>query len=393
MLIGFQSCVKNVNDSFNPYDRPEDSTIIAIPIEIPFDLEKDKFSEAVRFCYSDIFSNVDYIKLSDTQDISLGSIDKFEVLKDESIVVLDRTNGCICRFDSVGHFLNQIGQRGHAGDEYITAEDFQYDYFNEEIVINDRNSGALKIYDLDGRYKRSLTLGLYFSSFGVISKDYYVVNMDYSESPEEGETSYNLKIIDRNGDVVKELVPYTSSEHQNFVWEEMFKNSNGVLICNDYCSSLLFTFIGLETKPMYYLDFEENMIPNKIRSSREANIGKKVICRKFYETDSYFILLLEQKSMLLTCIIDKQNLSKSFIKLKGYNDVKGIVGRQLFSYVHNNKIYYIFDPYEIQGFLDNIDNERAKIERRNGNVTPQDIELLKDLSKNVNPIIQICTMK
>ena len=99
---------------------------------------------------SDIFSEVEYIPLEDTFNSTVGMIEKLAVTPDGDMIVFDRRNGIIVRYNRDGHYMNKIGERGHQKNEYVRPIDIAYDPYNKQVIVWDNVRKALLYYDIKG---------------------------------------------------------------------------------------------------------------------------------------------------------------------------------------------------------------------------------------------------
>ena len=82
-----------------------------------FDRSKE-LPKNLDFRFSELYSNVEYIKLEDTEVSSLGEVASIQITKDNDFIVFDSNNKKILRFDATGKFTNAIGCQGKAKNEY-----------------------------------------------------------------------------------------------------------------------------------------------------------------------------------------------------------------------------------------------------------------------------------
>ncbi len=89
---------------------------------------------------------------------------------------------------------------------------------------------------------------------------------------------------------------------------------------------------------------------------------------------------------------DKKDPSNVFLKNLAFNDLKGKIEIPFFNHVQDNKVYTFFDPSVVDAEYDNFKRYKTTFEENHGTVIPEDIEIMEDLSKHNNPVIQICTL-
>ena len=102
------------------------------------------------------FMDVEYVAL-ETTDVFLNS----GSLKDvgNKYIVIANTqaqNGDIFIYDRSGKGLRKINRRGGGGEEYIDPIMIALDEENNELFVNDIHSSRIQVYDLHGKFRRTL---------------------------------------------------------------------------------------------------------------------------------------------------------------------------------------------------------------------------------------------
>lgn len=401
LTLLFSACNNNSPSVYcsADYVPTEDVTIFDFK-DIDFDaIVNGKQGE---FKFSELYSNVKYIKLEATEQSTLGEIYKMEVLPNGDFIVFDKSHQILARFNSIGHFLNNIGNIGKAKNEYVKISDFMYDPFTDQIVIVDAHCRALKFYSLHGEYVSGIKFDKMFHCFGIIDEERIAILMNHLDWPQKNELSYNLLVYDRKGSLLAKYEPYTKDQYKLiFDSRETFKFQNKKLIGNELYLPVVFTFEKEKIVPLYYLDFGDKQLPIDYYKTAEIvdfrknyDRSKIAYCKKFYETDSNFILNIVYGSKNLLYIKNKKNPdAAAIIKNIGINDLNGKIGDFGFDYFHKNNIYAIIEPWIIQSQYDMYQEHTSLYEEERGTVTPEDIEIMKDLMNHNNPIIQVCTLK
>lgn len=406
LFISFTICVltmscNDVANSSNTLKEEIPTTTITVK---DFDFNVNEyFPTNGVFKYSEIFSNVEYVKLQSNENSTIGNISKMEVTNEGDYIIFDLHNGKIARFNSSGIFLNQIGCRGKGKHEYLYPIDFVYNPFDNQIIILDMPTTSLKFYKTDGTFIRVMKFDFIFKSFGIIDKDYIAICTDYAKASNSKKEEYNFKIYDMQGNLVSQYDPYnTVGNLFGRGGMETFKYQNGHLLCNPRYSSVIYSFNQKNMFPLYRLDFGKKTIPNEIvkempNSSEMQSWLKKnenTYCVKFFEGSKNYVMLLSANGgNIVIYLQDKKDAKKTFAKTYGYNDLGGIIGKDFFTYFHNDTFYYVLDPSEAQSFLEQIESNRQEIEKTHGGIRDKDITILKEISNHTNPIIQICTLK
>ena len=101
------------------------------------------------------FMDVEYIPLETNEEfINQGCVD---AIGEKYIIVTNyRDDGDIFVYDRSGKAIRKINRKGQGGEEYISCRSVILDEENNEMFINDFWARKIKIYDLEGNFKRSI---------------------------------------------------------------------------------------------------------------------------------------------------------------------------------------------------------------------------------------------
>ncbi len=373
-----------------------------IPVnDISIDYSKifvDSYTEA-KYHYSDLFKDVEYVTLDDKDDALVGCIDKMIITHQGDYIFFDSRSKSIKRFDSNGKFLNSIGQVGHASNEFITPFDVQYDNKTQQLFVLDFFNRKIKIYTIEGIFKKNLNIDFPVSSFGLVDENHIVINSNFYDVPKSGDIAYNLKVCDYEGNILKQYDPYTSVRHDlqyGLVDQNMFTIQGEKLYCQEMYSSLIFTFDGKELVPLYNLDFGEKQIPAAVLDTATSvlNIDNwryekgNVFCDRFYESKKHFVMeLIPNTNFPAIYIIDKDELECGKLILNLTNDMSGQLDSNALAFFKDDTFYYTFDWTDAERELEHIEKGNTT------QYTQADIAILKELATKRNIIIQKCTLK
>ena len=81
-------------------------------------------------------------------------------------------DGNIFVYGRNGKAIRKINRKGQGGEEYVSMRSVSLDEENEEIFVNDFHAKKIRVYDLEGNFKRSLNQRSEKSSFYVEMLDY-----------------------------------------------------------------------------------------------------------------------------------------------------------------------------------------------------------------------------
>ena len=119
-------------------------------------------------------------------------------------------DGNIFVYGRNGKAIRKINRKGQGEEEYVSMRSVSLDEENEEIFVNDFHAKKIRVYDLEGNFKRSLNQRSEKSSF-------YVEMLDYDKDNLICYDKFNfevpfLLVSKQDGSITKEItVPYNYS--------------------------------------------------------------------------------------------------------------------------------------------------------------------------------------
>ena len=368
-------------------------------------------NNAAELRYSDVYTDVSYVKLESKKESSIGIIDKLEISKHNDIIIFDKANGKILRFTPTGKFLNNIGRMGHAKNEYVCPELMAYDEYNDNVIVYDGAKKMLMHYSIDGLLVNETALPKYIADFGVVNESTLAIFANHRDILEDGQTAYNMELIDYGGNVKSQYEPYTN-EKENFkpAPNNTFINNDGQLLYHQYYTPTFYSITEEGIKQAIYLDFMSKQIPpDWLSSNKDMDVNEKIFrsdndvayCNVLYHSENYYILnaTLGKKGEIATIFINKKDTSKQTMGTFMFNDIYGILTSSVSLY-KKGKVYGVINPETVDNFTSTIndpmsyDNYKHVLRKRKKyTITDNDTCLIHEMSNNTNPIIQICTVK
>ena len=151
------------------------------------------------------FMDVEYIVL-ETNDDFLNQGFVMDIGK-EIILVRNRNNdGDIFVYERQGKALRKINRLGQGGEEYTRALGITLDEENNEMFVNDHYTRRILVYDLYGKFKRSLKYkqgdeSLFYTDIFNYDRDYLICYDQFNEkiafvliSKQDGSITKEIKI-------------------------------------------------------------------------------------------------------------------------------------------------------------------------------------------------------
>ena len=130
----------------------------------------DSYSTKKELVLQD-FMDVEYIPL-ETNDEFINRACVQAVGEKYIIVTNFYDDGNIFVYGRNRKAIRKINRKGQGGEEYVSMRSVSLDEENEEIFVNDFHAKKIRVYDLEGNFKRSLNQRSEKSSFYVEMLDY-----------------------------------------------------------------------------------------------------------------------------------------------------------------------------------------------------------------------------
>ena len=152
--------------------RPEADAEGVVTIHVPD--YPTSWEQGDTLLSSALYTQQRYVPLEIHPDCELNSISRLIALPDHSMIAANGDRKNIGRFDSLGHFMNNIGAVGHAGSEYVFPIDVTYDKYHNQVIVLD-NPGFLYYYNIDGSFIRKVQIPCYDGGLNVLSPDLLLI--------------------------------------------------------------------------------------------------------------------------------------------------------------------------------------------------------------------------
>ena len=122
------------------------------------------------------FMDVEYIPLETNDEfVNQGCV---EAVGEKYIIVTNYvSDGNIFVYDRNGKAIRKINRKGQGGEEYTSCRSITLDEENEELFVNDNYAKKIRVYDLEGNFKRSLNQKSEKNSFYLDMFDYDKENL------------------------------------------------------------------------------------------------------------------------------------------------------------------------------------------------------------------------
>lgn len=157
----------------------------------------------------DIVSDINVIELDTCLEASIPNITNFFVGKERIYCFSNSKGGFVCVFDKTGKFKFKISHRGKANDEWINLSSMHVNEEQNVIALTDNETSKLLLYDLNGNYNRTYTLGVYDRDEIGIGDNYIysVVSPYMSNNSITSDTDHRINLYDLNGVKKNNIIP------------------------------------------------------------------------------------------------------------------------------------------------------------------------------------------
>lgn len=103
-------------------------------------------------------AKIKYIPLETKDDVLIDNTNLIGYVSEDSLIVCNRSQGDVMIFDNNGKFINKFNHKGQSGMEYRHIINFEYCKNSKEIFISEFLGKKIQVYDISGKYQRSLNI-------------------------------------------------------------------------------------------------------------------------------------------------------------------------------------------------------------------------------------------
>lgn len=339
------------------------------------------------------FMDVEYIPLETTDEfLCTGYI---QAIGENVIIARNRgtQDRIIFIFDRKGKALKTINRRGQGGEEYVSFVSITLDEEKGELFVNDTYSRKIIIYDLEGRFKRKLSIedDFLLGKIYNFNQDYLICYNEFRESSMRPFSGRNFCLISKQDGSVKDIqIPYKEKktiaikgydETSNQYYAYMIQTFYPIMPHND---GFILTECSTDTLFQYLPD--HSMEPFIVRKPSIQSDQSETFLILSLLTDRYYFMETVKKKHndfhTENLLYDKQE--KSLFKYQVYNS----------DYTYNKEVYLKSGPLnnEILSFqyLEAADLVR---DYKRGRLKGKLKEIASKLKEDDNPVIMLIKHK
>ena len=239
------------------------------------------------------FMDVEYIVLeTDGEFYTQGVVQTFG---EDIVVVKNRLNdGDIFIFDKNGKGLRKFNRLGRGAEEYTFISWIALDEDNNEMFVSDNMTRRILVYDLDGKYKRSLKQmegrGSYNGGFN-FNNDYLICYDNFSPNADEEIRRNSFFIVYKHNGIIKEMeipVKKKISTVMNVQYDRPLAIGPPNCLLTPYQSNWILTEPSSDTVYIYMPD--ESMQPFIVRTPSVQSMEPEIFLFPGVLTDRYYFL-------------------------------------------------------------------------------------------------------
>ncbi|MCH7410241.1 6-bladed beta-propeller [Belliella sp. DSM 111904] len=355
-------------------------------------------STAKHIMLSELFEDVEFIKLETKEDFLISQIEKIEYFNNMYFVL---SGGVIFIFDQVGEIVSKIDNKGKGPEEYQTIWDMYIDRDNNTIELLDTPSAKILTYDFEGNLKDIWRHGLIAESFTKADSDKYLF---YCGNNFNDKVSQKLVIKSKSNNKILNSFIEIDKKHAKFLHfknNRRFAHTSKSISIVEVFENVVYKYQNNELSKKYSVDFGKNNISkeflnqdfdNAMFFAKEARLNEfAFLIHSFFESDDYLFFAYEFGEKVQFVFYNK--IKGSILNVKGLSD-------DLFFYEKN-------EISEIREFLPLAQSEEKFIIaiepstfldmfNKSNNVTnesPNILNLVKSIEYYENPILLICKPK
>ena len=336
------SCSESKDNFFTGHE------LVNIKIDLEHDTEPLKLSQYT-------IDSVCSLTFPDTTKIV--AVTHFMVKNKRIYVMYTEISQSVYVFDAQGRYLQQLGERGRAQDEYIGGPTNFFVDDSNNVHVFDQMGQQIKVFNTKGHFKRNVATGHEFPhSIGLLNNKRYSSSIT-STNPQ----SPSLMSIDLNGANSKILIPskpYYRYQHSNITF---FSNGNRLSHIPILSDSVL-VFKGDSLEKIVHFDFDGKFLPyeepeipitSDIEKFRKIKQYKGVwSLDQYQETDSNALLLYIHHSNVKNWLYNK----RTHKVIQGNQLFDGVIPFRSVYYLRGNQIIALVEQENVDIYKDLYEN-------------------------------------
>ena len=272
----------------------------------------DNFDTNSVLKYSEVFEEVNFVRLETTDNCLIGRVDRIVATADKFIILDSSIAHMVFVFNRDGSFANRIGTRGEGPQDYDSPDDIAYDKYKDELLVLCHNNKSILRFKLDGTFVGKITVEWWISSIFVVDDNAYLLFFNNRIQPNRKRNDHNIFVINEDGKILEKLFPYQKETGEHSPPRPKFSYYNNEIIFSQYYFNTVYSMENNEIKPKYYLDFGKRGIPMSVFVNNKSTELWKIIKDREYvynmasfETSSHVITQFSYKGFIFDFFYSK----------------------------------------------------------------------------------------
>ncbi|MFC0878288.1 6-bladed beta-propeller [Saccharicrinis sp. FJH2] len=337
-----------------------------------------------------IINHITYIPLETNKNCLIGHIHKIHS-DSTDIIIHDKRNNKVLRFNTEGKFLNQIGHLGQGPDEFNEAFNTVIDARKNVVSIMDLKGRKYVFYAYDGKY-----LGMQKMEVICLQHEYYnngmLLDIDRCYNPSYPELK-NCCLILKEGDNIKKLVSF-ELQNNSYAGFPVIQKFGSKFYYNIPFQNKILEINNSKPELIYELDLEEfGWTSEDLTTFTNKDIYEKIRSNGFFNgqfviSDNILYFNMSYKNLLYHYFYSKttgKNISgtayiNSKNKFKEYT-----FGFPKFLSPDNHKFISYFEPGNFIYRKNRIDTSK--------NISSKEVKLMKSIKAEDNPVLLVYDLK
>ncbi|MCD7849475.1 MAG: 6-bladed beta-propeller [Parabacteroides sp.] len=274
------------------------------------------------------FMDVEYIPLETNDEFVCGNY--VRAVGRHYIIVTNRDNdGNIYIFDRSGKALRKINRKGQGGEEYSRSSRIVLDENNDEIFINDMYAKQVLVYDLEGNFRRKLSLNgdfLFYEMYN-FDRDNLICRDAFNDSSTRAfHTGQSFMLISKLDGSITEKIQIPFKEKKSIVIKS-YDETSGIYYAYmpqtshpimPYLNDYVLTEHSADTLYRYSQDHTIKAFIVRSPSIQSMNPEKYLLLSLL--ADRYYFMEVVEKTLSFSptdIVYDKQE--KALFRYKVYN--------------------------------------------------------------------------
>lgn len=274
------------------------------------------------------FMDVEYIPLETNNEFVCDNFVR-AVGRNHIIMTNYTDDGNIYIFDRNGKALRKINRKGQGAEEYVNVARVVLDEDNNEMYINDIYAKKICVYDLEGNFKRKLSIKgdyLFFEMYD-FNRDNLICRDAFNDnSTRTFHVGQSFMLVSKqDGNITKEIqIPYKEKksiviksydEESSLYYSYMPQTSHPIV---PYYNDYMLTEHSADTLYRYSLDY--TMKPFIVRTPSVQSMNPEKFLLLSLLTDRYYFMEVVEKVLPFSStdiVYDKQE--NTLFRYKVYN--------------------------------------------------------------------------